>query len=298
MRCFGGTAMRIASIAAVGVAAAALMAASVQAQNKAERIDCAESLLYFTDAYECFATPSQGSGGASVRMFVVSGSEGSSFRFLARLQVAEGGAIYQNYSTAQSAEIIRRLAGAVLKSPTPDAWGAYQGFGSTGYMTFKWNGLQCIGFDHGAGGNKPDGWAMSSGWKMLLQGYFCDGQTIAKPDDRLRAFLCAIRVGPAKEGQSALRGSVVAFKPSGGAATTASPKRQAPVASSAPATAAPASPPGSAGATSGATASPPAPGRGPASIESDLSVLKHLYDKGLITKEEYDQKRREILDRI
>ncbi|WP_162914657.1 SHOCT domain-containing protein [Desertibaculum subflavum] len=271
--------------------AAALLAMPAQAQNKAEPIDCAESLLYFTDAYKCFATPSSGSGGASVRMFVISGTQGSSFRFLARLQVAEGGAIYQNYSTAQSAEIIRSLAGAVLKSAT-DGWSAYQGFGSTGYMTFRWNGLQCVGFDHGTGGNKPDGWGMSSGWRMLLQGHFCDGQAIAKPDERLREFLSAIRIGPAKDGQSAMGGSIVAFKSSGGATTAASPKPQAPTTASPSAPAAPVSP--------AATTQPPAPApdRGPAAIESDLSVLKTLHDKGLITKEEYDQKRREILGRI
>jgi hypothetical protein len=43
-----------------------------------------------------------------------------------------------------------------------------------------------------------------------------------------------------------------------------------------------------------ATAAAPSPAYGP-DAEQRLTTLKHLYDKGLITKSEYESKRAEIL---
>ena len=50
------------------------------------------------------------------------------------------------------------------------------------------------------------------------------------------------------------------------------------------------------GEPSAGTAAPPAPERGPESVEERLTALRSLYDKNLITRDEYQAKRKEILE--
>ncbi len=85
--------------------------------------------------------------------------------------------------------------GAAAKPPASN-WSQIKTTGNTSYMTFTTGNQGCVGFDH-------SGPLLSGGYEWLLRGFVCLPPGRAASFDALKAYLAAIRVGPATQNRNA-----------------------------------------------------------------------------------------------
>lgn len=236
--------------------------ASAQSQAVWSDVRCDLAELSFAGhGFRCRQTNEYRYGDSSVKghSAAVMG-EVNGFSMNVSLIVKDGG--FSVYPMHESEALTRKYI-AALQPPAQNI-GPYRPAANGGYLTFVRDNKACIAFDNPSR-KSSNGTAVM----YIVRGYFCATQAFANPANEVDALLASLRVTGIGQGKNPFGEAVrqhYRFPP---ATNAAAPKPGT------PATAASAN-----------------------QTEADLAAAKSLYEKNLITREEYDAKRKSILNRL
>lgn len=239
--------------------------AEAQAQTTWSDVRCEQAELSFVPGFRCRQSSVYRYGDSSVTghsAAVVGEVNG----FLVNITMLQKQGNFSLYSKTESEALVRKyIAGP---QPPVSHVSAYREAGNGGYLTFAKDNKACVGFDAPVG-KFHDPQTGRAGVSFIIRGYFCADRAFANPQQEAVNVMASLRIGGARQNKNAFGEPVRPHPRFPPAQNAAAPKHATPAAAD-----------------------------GASRTEADLAAAKSLYEKNLITREEYDARRKAILSRL